>query len=850
MLRNSTSPELFPPVKKPKWSKDLFQDTNAIYKVQLTLMSPEERLRQLQRTLPNESKVGEVLNSQTLNYKTLKPERNGLFCERTFGPVQSFTCACEKKQKSHSIKFCPECEVEFTSSKVRRYRLGYIRLGTPVAHIWYLKGRPSYIALLLDMKKRHAESIAYGTTCIFNNYQINFATRIHQLRKSYDRSFSIKRKWGYYHWTKEVFLPGINIKEQNKTRYQILRKEASQTADDFWIPTIRNVRRIVKYPSPDTWLVWRKRRFTKFKPFYQVPMMRDHFNIPYRLDPYHLFHLERYLLPLVKRKFAVPKPIPKYKRVIDHSMICDPNSKNLEILLTGGLAFQHLFSKIDCCRMFWSLHREMRTIRDRLDYFHLKEEILNRDLNKDEMREFEYLTLKQVKTVRRMKLFRMFWKTGSRPEWMFISVLPILPPDLRPIIKLGNDQLAISDLNRLYQYIFHRNKNTRAAITAIYKHLGIAKVTADEYFFCFQAFRYSTSIVCFQQKLLQQAVDALLENGKGGSKPVCGSNDRPLKSLSDILKGKKGRFRLNLLGKRVDYSGRSVIVVGPTLKLHQCGLPKEIAIELFQSVLIRKILTLQLAKTAFGAKQLIRKEHPIIWSLLNELMNSYPVLLNRAPTLHRLGVQAFLPKLIRGKAILLHPLVCPAFNADFDGDQMGVHLPLTTEAKAEAWTLMLSTQNVLSPATGEPILTPSQDMVLGCYYLTKINPRYFTKQNYYFSNFQDVYKAYLNRNLHPHQPIWLKWPDEFYSTQDQVKTLEIRLRRFSRKIHETLLIATNKHETFLAKTDQGLPLDYEGNLKDRYLRTTVGRVIINKEFEEKVRPFAKSQSTFSFKLNE
>jgi len=301
---------------------------------------------------------------------------------------------------------------------------------------------------------------------------------------------------------------------------------------------------------------------------------------------------------------------------------------------------------------------------------------------------------RRSKIIRRLKLVRDFLDSKARPEWMTLSTIPVLPPDLRPIIQLDGDQVAISDLNKLYQKIFFRNKRFR---------------------------RTNIENAPYAQRLLQEAVDALIENGKGGSDPICASNDRPLKSLSDVLKGKKGRFRQNLLGKRVDYSGRSVIVVGPTLKLHECGLPKEMAIELFQPFLIRQLVEKKIVPTIITAKKLIHYQDPILWEVLQQVMESHPILLNRAPTLHRLGIQAFQPKLVNGRAILLHPLVCPAFNADFDGDQMAVHVPLSFQARAEAWRLMWSRNNLLSPATGQPILVPSQDMVLGCYYLTTFN---------------------------------------------------------------------------------------------------------------------------------
>ena len=304
--------------------------------------------------------------------------------------------------------------------------------------------------------------------------------------------------------------------------------------------------------------------------------------------------------------------------------------------------------------------------------------------------------------------------------------------------------------------------------------------------------------------------------------------------MSDILKGKKGRFRQNLLGKRVDYSGRSVIVVGPKLKLYQCGLPKELALELFQSLLIRKLMLLKIIKSIVSAKQLIRLEHPIIWPILSEVMADSPVFLNRAPTLHRLGVQAFLPKLVRGKAILLHPLVCPAFNADFDGDQMGVHLPLSIEAKSEAWSLMLSTQNILSPATGDPILTPTQDMVLGCYYLTTINTHLLQYKNIYFYDLEDVFKAYSTKHLHAHDFIWLRWNQKFFSTQPGKKIIEIRLKYYKKQIYETIKMTSHSHKTYFIHKKKNKPLNSEGVLKNQFIRTTVGRVIMNQEYQKQM----------------
>ena len=799
-------------------NSSVFQQENAISRIQLKLISPEDQLQQLIRVLPNGSITGQVMNSQTLNYKTLKPEKGGLFCERIFGPTQDFVCACGKRQKASSLIYCPECEVEYTSSRVRRYRLGFIRLGVPIAHIWYLKGRPSYISLLLDMKKKHAESLAYGTTCLFHNYSPDFGKRVQKLRFEFNQNFSELRHEA--NQRPGFFQLRLKIREELRRVIPFVDRKG----DDFWVhPTA-----LYGY-----FCHWNKKDFLRKKPFYQLPLIRDRFNFAYRGCPDNLYHIEDYLFSL-KRNYG-STPLGKYKKAIPNSMVCYDSSRDIELLLTGGMAFIHLFSKIDCYRFQLTLFQDLSYTREAILY--LNDCKKRRPLNKKEVKELQLLRRQISKLARRIKLFRTFWRTGSRPEWMFISILPILPPDLRPIIKMSNEQLAVSDLNRLYQSVFHRNRNLKLSIANIYLHLGIDFTQIDDaldFSYNYQAFRFSTSVVSFQQKLLQEAVDALLENGKGGAEPICGSNNRPLKSLSDILKGKKGRFRQNLLGKRVDYSGRSVIVVGPKLKLHQCGLPKELALELFQSLLIRKMIILKIVKSIVSAKQLIRIEHPIIWPLLNEIMGDSPIFLNRAPTLHRLGVQAFIPKLVRGKAILLHPLVCPAFNADFDGDQMGVHLPLSIEAKSESWSLMLSTQNILSPATGDPILTPSQDMVLGCYYLTTINAKLTQKVNPYFSDFDDVYKAYSNKHLHAHDFIWLRWKNKFYSNQPGRKLIEIRLKCVKKKAFETNVITSNTHKTHFIEKVHNKPLISNGMLKDQFLRTTVGRVILNQEFQKQV----------------
>nr|WQA10907.1 RNA polymerase beta' subunit [Streptosarcina sp. YL-2023a] len=400
----------------------------------------------------------------------------------------------------------------------------------------------------------------------------------------------------------------------------------------------------------------------------------------------------------------------------------------------------------------------------------------------------------RAKKIRRLKLVRNLRLGKIKPEWMVLSILPVLPPDLRPIIQLDGDQVAVSDLNKLYQKVLFRNNRLKRQKRNNYSN------KSDE--------------MKYGQRLLQEAVDALIENGKGGAEPICASNDRPLKSLSDILKGKKGRFRQNLLGKRVDYSGRSVIVVGPKLKIHECGLPKEMAIELFQPFLIRKLMTNKIVRTIVGAKRLIHEQDSVIWEILQQVMENHPVLLNRAPTLHRLGIQAFQAKLVGGRAILLHPLVCPSFNADFDGDQMAVHVPLSFEARAEAWKLMWSRNNLLSPATGQPILIPSQDMVLGCYFLTTNKSILQRGAGKYFADFDDVLKGHYQKRIELHAYVWVRCNENFESPKKLEKPIELRVSssgNFSK-------IYANYSRSY----------DSKNNLVNKYIRTTPGRILLNK----------------------
>jgi DNA-directed RNA polymerase subunit beta' len=395
------------------------------------------------------------------------------------------------------------------------------------------------------------------------------------------------------------------------------------------------------------------------------------------------------------------------------------------------------------------------------------------------------------KLIKRLRIIDQFRASGSDPAWMVLDIIPVLPPDLRPMVQLDGGRFATSDLNDLYRRVI--NRNNRLA--------RLQEILAPEL------------IIRNEKRMLQEAVDALIDNGKRG-RAVFGLNNRPLKSLSNIIEGKQGRFRQNLLGKRVDYSGRSVIIVGPELKLNQCGLPREMAIELFQPFVIHRLIYEGLVNNIKAAKNIIQSNQILAWEILEQVMRGHPILLNRAPTLHRLGIQSFEPILVEGRAIKLHPLVCPAFNADFDGDQMAVHIPLCLEAQTEARMLMLAPNNFLSPATGEPILTPSQDMVLGCYYLTANNPTQQTRNDQYFYNFDDVIKAYQQSLIHLHTFVWVRYTDV---------NEELDKSAFIKKVFG--------EQIFYLSDEKQIKTDLKGTTTAKYLKTTPGRILLNKSFE-------------------
>src|SRR5918997_1130475 len=559
---------------------------------------------------------GEVTKPETINYRTFKPERDGLFCAKIFGPITDWECLCGKyKRMKHRGVICDKCGVEVTQAKVRRERLGHIKLATPVSHVWFFKGLPSRIGHLLDISLRDLERVLY-----FEAYVVT---------EPGDTELKFK---------------------------QLLSEEQYRKAREEY-------------------------GYTKFK------------------------------------------------------------------AQMGAEAIKELLRRENVEKLAEELRAKMRS---------------------------ETSVQKRLKFAKRLKVVDSFRRSSNKPEWMILDVIPVIPPELRPLVPLDGGRFATSDLNDLYRRVINRNNRLKK----------LMELKAPDV------------IIRNEKRMLQEAVDALFDNGRRG-RVLRGANNRPLKSLSDTLKGKQGRFRQNLLGKRVDYSGRSVIVVGPELKLNQCGLPKKMALELFKPFIYNKLEERGLVATIKQAKEMVEQQKPEVWDILEEVIKEHPVLLNRAPTLHRLGIQAFEPVLVEGKAIRIHPLVCTAFNADFDGDQMAVHIPLSPEAQIEASVLMMSSNNVLSPANGAPIAVPSQDIVLGCYYLTKSKAG-ARGEGRAFGNTEDVLLALEAGELETLSPIRLRYTGML-------------------------------QDLTTARDDQDVLHTEVQEVKNKIINTTVGRVILNAE---------------------
>jgi|UniRef100_UPI004049BEC1 DNA-directed RNA polymerase subunit beta' len=564
---------------------------------------------------------GEVKKPETINYRTLKPEKDGLFDEKIFGPTRDWECYCGKYKR---VRFkgiiCERCGVEVTRAKVRRERMGHIELAAPVTHIWYFKGVPSRLGYLLDLAPKDLEKVIY-----FAAYMI---TEVDAEAREED-------------------MPQLEKKLANDRKKIETRRD-----NDLDVRTKKLESDIAELESEDAKSdVKRKVRESAER---ELKGIRD-----------------------------------RSERELNRLEDVWARFKNLKVQDLEG--DENLYREMrDRYGMYFKGDMGAAAIKKRLETFDLEAEykVLN-DLSENGK------GAKKTRAIKRLKVVNAFMTTSNHPASMVLDCVPVIPPDLRPMVQLDGGRFATSDLNDLYRRVINRNNRLKR----------LADLGAPEI------------IVNNEKRMLQEAVDALFDNGRRG-RPVTGPGNRALKSLSDMLKGKQGRFRQNLLGKRVDYSGRSVIVVGPQLKLHQCGLPKQMALELFKPFVMKRLVDLNHAQNIKSAKRMVERARPVVWDVLEEVIAEHPVLLNRAPTLHRLGIQAFEPQLVEGKAIQIHPLVCTAFNADFDGDQMAVHLPLSAEAQAEARILMLSSNNILSPANGRPITTPTQDMVLGLYWLT------------------------------------------------------------------------------------------------------------------------------------
>ncbi|WP_315512892.1 DNA-directed RNA polymerase subunit beta', partial [Rothia aeria] len=564
---------------------------------------------------------GEVKKPETINYRTLKPEKEGLFDERIFGPTKDWECYCGKYKR---VRFkgiiCERCGVEVTRSKVRRERMGHIELAAPVTHIWYFKGVPSRLGYLLDLAPKDLEKVIY-----FAAYMI---TSVDEEARHED-------------------LPNLQAAHDRD-------KKALETQRDADIAAIsREVEQELARIEADGGKAAEKRKLRE--------------------------NAERQMASARKRA----------DREIEHLEKVWDRFKNLKVAdLEGDEALYR--SMVDKYGVYFEGAMGAEAIKKRLEDFDLEAEA---EALKEVIQNGK--GQKKTRALKRLKVVNAFLTTNNSPLGMVLDVVPVIPPELRPMVQLDGGRFATSDLNDLYRRVINRNNRLKRLL-----ELGAPEI-----------------IVNNEKRMLQEAVDSLFDNGRRG-RPVTGPGNRPLKSLSDMLKGKQGRFRQNLLGKRVDYSGRSVIVVGPQLEMHQCGLPKQMALELFKPFVMKRLVELSHAQNIKSAKRMVERFRPQVWDVLEEIITEHPVLLNRAPTLHRLGIQAFEPKLVEGKAIQLHPLVCSAFNADFDGDQMAVHLPLSPEAQAEARILMLSSNNILKPSDGRPVAVPSQDMIIGLYHLT------------------------------------------------------------------------------------------------------------------------------------
>jgi len=762
-------------------------EVNNFSAIRISLASPDQ-IREWSK--------GEVTKPETINYRTLKPEKDGLFDERIFGPTKDWECYCGKyKRIRYKGIICDKCGVEVTRSKVRRERMGHIQLASPVSHIWYFKGTPSRLGILLDISPRNLERILYFALYIVTH--VDEEARKRALAAIEEEAEGRGGKAGERLAELEDELRAKVNKQKDELNEELARTKADLEAQR----ASRTEEIAAAAQATEGQLSALKTGVAEetiaFAPTGEVIVAtgdKGGKEATARLRKVVAEYTEQVNADLQQREAdearAVEQKVADLSSGVDDTLQHEraglqeqaqglkdelrarrDEIEGLKAMQTigetefraldekygstakggrvfgagmGAEAVREIISRMDLEELARSLHVEVRTSSGQ----------------------------RRKKAIKRLRLIEAFRRSGTRPDWMILSVLPVIPPDLRPMVQLDGGRFATSDLNDLYRRVINRNNRLKRLL-----ELGAPEI-----------------IIRNEKRMLQEACDALIDNGRRG-RAIAGTGNHRLKSLSDMLKGKQGRFRQNLLGKRVDYSGRSVIVVGPELKLHQCGLPKKMALELFKPFVMRQLVEKGFAHNIKSAKRIVERVRPEVWDVLEDVIKDHPVLLNRAPTLHRLGIQAFMPVLVEGSAIQIHPLVCTAFNADFDGDQMAVHVPLSTAAQEEARTMMLSTANLLSPADGSPVVAPTQDMVLGCYYLT----------------------------MDATVPAKPKKPVRRFATEDEA-ILAYQLReKTNATLHEVIDIEVLSWD------------DEAGELRAQRRRTTIGRVIFNQILPDRLR---------------
>jgi DNA-directed RNA polymerase subunit beta' len=797
--------------------------------LRISLASPEEILSW---------SYGEVTKPETINYRRLRPERDGLFCEAIFGPTKDYQCACGKyKHPRFRGVTCERCGVEVTRSSVRRERMGHIKLAAPVAHIWYTRRVPSYLGLLLNVSRRNMDRVLY-----FAQYVITFVDeegRTKALRRLDDDLMREKTRLERSIHEKIVEIE-LRLQEalDNLQQRRQQREEELEEKGTAMTETVTNEVRAMQGRLDA--LLDQKAPEDLLLSFGDSPVVsegetveRNHLSRTQELAANRLDEIKEEIrkemedvaLLIAAEGDQLTYEASQATEILNERLAQQMTDLDVEVdekkeelrglkqmtFLTesryhelderwghvfdakmGAEAFLDICKQIDLEALSKELRATMRTTRSKQ---------------------------RKKKATKRLSVVEALRKSRNRPEWMVMSVLPVIPPELRPMIQLDGGRFATSDLNDLYRRVVNRNNRLKRLLD-----LGAPDV-----------------IVRNEKRMLQEAVDSLIDNSRRG-KAVSARGRRPLKSLSDYLKGKQGRFRRNLLGKRVDYSGRSVIVIGPDLELHQCGLPKSMALELFQPFVINRLVEYNYAINVKGAKRIIEQQRPEVWEVLEEVIQERPVLLNRAPTLHRLGIQAFEPRLVDGEAIQIHPLVCAAFNADFDGDQMAVHVPLSANAVDEARELMLSTRNLLKPASGDPIVGPAKDMVLGCYYLT-MERQEASEKRPAFSDLEEVRLAYELDKIQLHTPIRLRFrswidrePLEYLDLSQEVRealqeaavstigqAIELQL---AGKLKKVAKLGDGDEQEFLDMVQAVGYLPQDRN-EDLYIETTAGRAIFN-----------------------